>query len=149
MTLANPLTADLVIEAERMGENFVQLECDHARAGWVYVLAGNGLVKIGSVRSSETFLRAGPMVALTNRLRNIQAMSPTPLVLLRLFAGGPAYERELHTRFAARRVHGEWFNEIVFGDLEMTGCPKCELVVVPSDVSGEIRAELARLRNSP
>lgn len=44
------------------------------------------------------------------RLRNLQSGSPAPLRLLATFEGGYVAEKELHRRFAGRRVHGEWFD---------------------------------------
>lgn len=139
VTAPNPLSQQLADAAKRMGENFEQLECGHD--GWVYVIAGNGLVKIGSVKPS-----LAPLGSLLARLRSIQAMSPTPLALLRLYTGGPAYERELHQRFADKRAHGEWFDEDVIAELDFTGCPACGLVVVDGDLATMMRADLQRLR---
>ena len=141
MTTANTAISALIADARRMGENFQHLECEHLiKFGWVYVLAGDGLIKVGTVRTGERFKLNGPLEALVSRLREIQAMSPTPLVLLRLYTGGPAYERELHKKLASHRVHGEWFDEIVLGELDFTGCPKCERVIVPSDMAAEMDA---------
>lgn len=139
----NAITQELIESAERMGENF---GCEHLETGWVYVLAGDGKIKIGTVKPSETFHLRGPLIALTARLRSIQALSPIPLSLLRLYTGGPAYERELHQRFAKHRLHGEWFGEVVFGEIDLTGCPTCETVIVPSDLALLMRADLQRLR---
>ncbi len=44
------------------------------------------------------------------RLHNLQLMSPTELELICSCKGGRTYEREIHERFAAQRLHGEWFN---------------------------------------
>lgn len=43
------------------------------------------------------------------RLKALQTGSPTGLVLLLTIPGDRTKERELHERFAAARVHGEWF----------------------------------------
>lgn len=56
-----------------------------------------GLVKIGKSLESD------------ERLRNIQAMSPTPLRMIALLRGSKA-ERALHRDFHRLRDHGEWFN---------------------------------------
>ncbi len=60
---------------------------------------GGGPVKIGSAKSVR------------ERFWNIQTCSP---VILRVLATIPdknfRYERELHDRFAASRLHGEWFH---------------------------------------
>lgn len=148
-TIPSNAIADLVDAANRMGENFAHLQCAHADVGWVYILAGNGTLKIGSVRRSETFRRQGPLVALTNRLRHIQAMSSGPLSLLRLYTGGPVYEKELHRQFKQYRLHGEWFDWAAISRLEMTGCPACGLVVVQSDMDDAMQADLRMLRGEP
>lgn len=43
------------------------------------------------------------------RLRALQTASPAPLTLIAVQAGTCHGERELHAKFAAQRVHGEWF----------------------------------------
>lgn len=57
-----------------------------------------GLVKIGSAESA------------TARLDQVQFMSPVPLHVVATIAGGYAVETELHRRFTADRVRGEWFH---------------------------------------
>lgn len=47
---------------------------------------------------------------LDERLRKLRATSPVPLVLVGVVRrGGAELEREIHQRFAAERLHGEWF----------------------------------------
>lgn len=45
----------------------------------------------------------------TKRLGDLKVGSPQPLVLLLEITGGRALESELHARFSAGRLHGEWF----------------------------------------
>jgi hypothetical protein len=135
--------ARLVDDARCWAENF---DCEHLyETGWTYVLAHADRLKIGCVKKSETFVR-NPIEALTNRLRDVQAMSPVPLALLRLYPGGRPCERELHQRFASHRRHGEWFSAIVLAELEFTGCPKCGTVIVPSEMAEHMRVDLERLK---
>lgn len=144
MRAMDELSNALADDANRMGEAF---DCEHLHAaGWVYVLAGGHLLKIGSVRRSDTFIRRGPLVALVARIRAIQATSPAPLTLLRLYTGGLAYERTLHRRLAAYRKHCEWFDEAALAELDFSGCPTCDTVIVPFDIAADMRADLDALR---
>lgn len=70
----------------------------------------NGPVKIGFA------------VNLSKRLRDLELANAYPLKVWASVEASPALEREYHARFAAHRLHGEWF----------TRCP-------------EIEAEIARL----
>lgn len=63
----------------------------------VYFVEGAGLVKIGFA----TF----PV----ERFMGMLTSCPIPLSLLASMPGGPRVEAELHRRFAADRMHGEWF----------------------------------------
>jgi len=64
----------------------------------VYFIAGDvGAIKIGS-----TF---DPV----SRLNTLQCGSPIPLKILAVTDGGTTQERAYHKRFAAHRLHGEWF----------------------------------------
>lgn len=67
--------------------------------GFVYFMAGYGLVKIGF--SSD----------LSSRLKNIQSMSPCPIVLAGAIESTQPLEAALHERFAHLRQHGEWFTD--------------------------------------
>jgi hypothetical protein len=60
-----------------------------------------GPVKIGS--SVDPF----------KRREQLQNASHEPLTVCLLVEGGEATEREFHTRFADRRVRGEWFDRSV------------------------------------
>lgn len=44
------------------------------------------------------------------RLSKLQTDSPCPVELLAFIEGGVEEERELHQRFAAHRIAGEWFD---------------------------------------
>jgi hypothetical protein len=58
-----------------------------------------GHVKIGFTRGSAH-----------GRLRTLQTASAEQLDLISVVVGGEPTERELHKRFAARRIKGEWFD---------------------------------------
>jgi hypothetical protein len=63
-----------------------------------YFIGGEtGPVKIGYTRN------------LQRRLRDMQLHSPLPLSALASTGGGCFAEAEYHERFAAHRLHGEWF----------------------------------------
>jgi hypothetical protein len=60
---------------------------------------GGGPIKIGvTTGSAET------------RLASLQTGSPVKLRIVTTTPGDPALERKLHHRFAAHRLHGEWFS---------------------------------------
>lgn len=48
--------------------------------------------------------------SLDQRLRALQTGSPTKLGVLAWHVGTPELEREIHERFEADRLHGEWFD---------------------------------------
>lgn len=68
-----------------------------ARSIYFIRAEAGGLVKIG--------VSGNP----TARLRSMQVGCPGRLLLLAAFKAKPFAEAALHTRFAADRVHGEWF----------------------------------------
>lgn len=55
-------------------------------------------------------VKIGWSVDVDKRLASLQSANAEPLTLLRVLEGGPATERWLHRRFAAERLHGEWFS---------------------------------------
>lgn len=57
----------------------------------------DGPVKIGTARD------------VPRRLATLGRASPLPLLLLRTVEGARAVEQWFHRRFAAQRMHGEWF----------------------------------------
>lgn len=142
---------------EHMGDD----DCKHLESGWCYIVAAGvdlfaqlaslvakkapksrrlptevaaraelGALKIGSCRKATR-------EALESRLRGIQGMCPVPLRIVRVIAGGERLERELHRRFAAYRMHGEWFSADVFTELPYGGCEECGFVVQPLDEKPE------------
>jgi excisionase family DNA binding protein len=76
----------------------------------VYLILGAERVKIGYATHPE------------NRLRDMQLGSPVPLTLVRAIPTHAAekLERKLHERYAAHRLHGEWFAAVpVLADLAL------------------------------
>jgi hypothetical protein len=75
--------------------------------GEVYFIQGvdGGPVKIGVALNPE------------KRFRTIQSCSPVLLCLLRTIPARANTEKELHERFADRRLHGEWFEDSILEDL--------------------------------
>ena len=71
------------------------------RAGYVYAIRSDATeaVKIG--------FSASPI----RRLRQLQTGSPDRLRILCAIPALQEYESTLHTMFAARRKHGEWFDD--------------------------------------
>lgn len=67
------------------------------RAGVVYFIAANGMVKIGFTQNID------------ERMKAIQATSPTQIELIGTLPGSLRLEREIHERFKHARAHGEWF----------------------------------------
>lgn len=61
---------------------------------------------------SGPFIKIGTTMNLKHRLQNVQTSHPTPIVLAGSTKGDKRLERELHRRFAALRVNGEWFREV-------------------------------------
>jgi|SRR5688572_16922262 len=67
--------------------------------GYLYVLESSNLYKIGYSFDPDT------------RLRRLQTGSATPLTVVHLIRT-PHFrelEKKLHRRFAAKRIHGEWY----------------------------------------
>lgn len=71
-------------------------------------------------------VKIGYTANITLRLRDLRLANAAPLMLWASVCGSPSIERAYHRRFAAHRLHGEWF----------TRCP-------------EIEAEIARLNATP
>jgi len=63
----------------------------------VYFIYCAGRVKIGHTGD------------LHGRLKQLAIHSPAPLTAVLVVKGGREVEQELHDRFAADRLHGEWF----------------------------------------
>ncbi len=64
-----------------------------------FIASANGPIKIGIANDIE------------QRLRGLQTANPVALRLLASRTGGRAQEQEYHKRFAAHRLHGEWFDQ--------------------------------------
>jgi hypothetical protein len=87
------------------------VEAQPTRPSLVYFIGSElGQVKIGMARVPE------------RRLRELQTSHPAKLTILATCEGGHEREQGYHRKFAAHRLHGEWFER----------CP-------------EIEAEIARL----
>jgi hypothetical protein len=61
------------------------------------------------VESEHGLVKIGFSVSLRERFKKLQTCSSLPLKLLGLRRGTIEGERQLHKRFAAQRVRGEWF----------------------------------------
>lgn len=72
--------------------------------GYVYAITDGDAIKIGWTRRPP----AGP----GGRLVQLQTAHPRKLRLLGVVAGALAAEANLHRRFAAYRLHGEWFRYV-------------------------------------
>ncbi len=57
----------------------------------------------------DGYIKIGTAKSVTRRLANLQSASPVTLKLLHCIDGGKDTEREIHFRFAHRRLRGEWF----------------------------------------
>ena len=67
------------------------------RSPTVYLIQCQDLVKIGTTGN------------LNRRMEELQKELPSPAKLLAAGPGGLTFERRLHSRYAAWRKHGEWF----------------------------------------
>lgn len=54
-------------------------------------------------------IKIGKAVDPKQRLGQLQTSHPEPLVIIGVMEGGLEMEKQLHIRFSAYRVHGEWF----------------------------------------
>ena len=83
------------------------------KQGYIYVIDCDGFIKIGYSTDPR------------GRLSNLRVASPLEITVLRVIEGTVADERELHNKFVAHRVRGEWFK--CEGELAAwieAGCPK-------------------------
>jgi len=71
--------------------------------------AGDRLCKAYFIGGDAGAIKIGFSVSPSSRLRAIQANSPIPVRILATASGGDAREAYYHARFAASRLHGEWF----------------------------------------
>jgi hypothetical protein len=65
-----------------------------------YAQREDGPIKIGYGQNPDR---------IRDRIRRFQTASPEQVVLLGAHPGGTSLERELHERFAALHISGEWF----------------------------------------
>jgi len=79
--------------------------------------------------SDGSMVKIGTTTDLTARLRSLQNSSPVPLVLVWQMPGDGSLERRLHTYFAHRRAHGEWFS---FADVDVVPELHAALVAIGS-----------------
>lgn len=83
------------------------------KQGYIYVIDCDGFIKIGYSTDPR------------GRLSNLRVSSPLEITVLRVIEGTVADERELHNRFAAQRVRGEWFKrEGELAEWIEAGCSK-------------------------
>lgn len=68
-----------------------------------------GFADLYFIGSDEGPIKIGVSVDPTKRLKGIQTSYPYKLQILALIPDGGMMESEYHARFAAHRLHGEWF----------------------------------------
>lgn len=95
-----------VIEAIQTRER----ELQNQRRPVIYFVQRDNLVKIGTTINLEKRIKE-----IDRGSSAISGMPVTPVKLLACFPGGREKERQLHRRFAALHVDGEWFQ--LEGDL--------------------------------
>jgi hypothetical protein len=61
-------------------------------------------------QGDEGAIKIGYSTTPEKRLQTLKTASPYPLRLLKVIEGGKILEKELHLRFAALHIDGEWFN---------------------------------------
>lgn len=82
----------------RPSVNVRNVDRGEKRAVIYFVQAETGPIKIGSTSY------------LASRMVTLRGQSPVPLTLLATMDGDRTAEFRLHARFAAHRLHGEWFS---------------------------------------
>jgi hypothetical protein len=92
----------------------------------VYVIrcTGTGLYKIGFA------------IDVAKRISSLQTGSASALELVLTMKGDVERERQLHARFAANRVRGEWF------DLGQAEIEELKALIPPPDANARVRGEL-------
>ncbi len=84
---------------------------------WIYFVGYDGrMIKIGTAQLPK------------KRFFAIKGASPVPVELLGVMPGNQSEERKLHKRWAAHRVHNEWFSATP----EIVGFVKANAVPVES-----------------
>lgn len=61
------------------------------------------------IQSEQGPVKIGISAAVRKRLSTLQSAHPAKLHLRATICAGPSIERAYHRRFAAHRLHGEWF----------------------------------------
>lgn len=94
----NPLAVRTFISTARMRAER-PVRSPKASSEWVYFIQSglDGPIKIGCARSVQA------------RLKQLQIGNAEPLHLLAAIRGDAADERQLHQRFGAHWIRGEWF----------------------------------------
>lgn len=86
---------------DMLPDAFRVLRVQHRASRYIYVIEAQGLGRVKIGRTDD----------LQSRYRDLSCASPVALrVMLVLRAGDGVSERGLHRRFAAHRLHGEWFD---------------------------------------
>jgi hypothetical protein len=80
--------------------DLIPVDATSGPLGWVYFVICSDLhrCKIGFTKGD-----------VSKRIKSLQTGSAGELVLLAKHPGTPATERQLHEKFAADHIHGEWF----------------------------------------
>jgi len=81
-----------------------------------YLEARDDLV-VYFIRAESGQIKIGVSVDVVERLQDLQSASPSRLELLGTVSGGLREEGRLHRKFAAHRLHGEWFSEDIRFDV--------------------------------
>lgn len=98
-----PVDLDRLIAAENR-DLFMTL------AGWTHRNVSAPTASVYFVQQGASGpIKIGKAANVAARIASLQTANPYPLTLLGTAAGGIERERELHERFAADRLHGEWF----------------------------------------
>lgn len=93
--------------------NVRNVDSGKKRAVIYFVQAETGPIKIGSTSY------------LASRMVTLRGQSPVALTLLATMEGDRTAEFRLHARFAAHRLHGEWFapHPDILAEIERHGSP--------------------------
>lgn len=61
------------------------------------------------IDTPDKFIKIGFATNVAIRLSNVRVSSPYPIEVLAVIPGSEIFEAEIHQKFAAQRVQGEWF----------------------------------------
>jgi len=73
-------------------------------------LRGKYTVYFAQCNGSDGPIKIGIARSVPERLRGLQQSNPYPIAALGVMDGGRELEADLHSRFAATRITGEWFS---------------------------------------